>query len=199
MGTSSVKRTCSINDKCNLPLSPKFQFNENEIRLKIFTKISLKWRCHVRKSSKIMKSHEFVIPMNLWKLSKKQVLVSSKSNHSKMIIGTQFNINCFNILNDNSIAPSKQTSADNAVRVLSLPRFCPDFRKILSGVFQVPIGPYSVYIDSVRCGDSDRILCPNSVCLNCVRCPNFCKKCFPMHVCSFLLYQFYPVSILSGF
>lgn len=107
MGTSSVKRTCSINDKCNLPLSPKFQFNENEIRLKFFTKISLKWRCHVRKSSKIMKSHEFVIPMNLWKLSKKQVLVSSKSNHSKMIIGTQFHINCFNILNERTIAPSK--------------------------------------------------------------------------------------------
>ena len=107
MGTSSVKRTCSINDKCNLPLSPKFQFNENEIRLKFFTKISLKWRCHVRKSSKIMKSHEFVIPMNLWKLSKKQVLVSSKSNHPKMIIGTQFHINCLKILNDHSIAPSK--------------------------------------------------------------------------------------------
>jgi len=131
MGTSSVKRTCSINDKCNLPLSPKFQFNENEIRLKFFTKISLKWRC---KSSKIMKSHEFVIPMNLWKLSKKQVLVSSKSNHSKMIIGTQFNINGFNILNDQSIAPSKQTPADNDVRVLSLPRFVRIFRKILSDV-----------------------------------------------------------------
>ena len=80
---------------------------------------------------RICNSNEF---MKTQQKTSFKVLVSSKSNHSKMIIGTQFNINCFNILNDQSIAPSKQTSADNDVRVLSLPRFVRIFRKILSDV-----------------------------------------------------------------
>ena len=96
MGTSSVKRTCSINDKCNLPLSPKFQFNEIEIRLKIFHKnlIKMKMPC-----SQIIKNYEEPRICNSNEFMKSQqnlvVLVSLKSNHFKTIIGPNSGINCF--------------------------------------------------------------------------------------------------------
>ena len=47
-----------------------------------------------------------------------------------------------------------QTSADSSVRALSLSRFCPDSRKIVSGVYLVLVSPMSVRCLSGFCSVS---------------------------------------------